>query len=57
MTLTNGKFALCADLLTETNGGVFTELFQALNPQRVAVGEVVTEAAFLLLKPEEPQDP
>lgn len=52
ITLTDGRLALCADLLTET-GGIYAAAFSQLNPTNFAMVEVLPDADFRELLPEE----
>jgi len=53
ITLTDGRLALCADILTET-AGVYAAPFSRLNPANFSLVEVIAAAAFQALRPEEP---
>ena len=55
--LTNGRMALCADLLTEVSGGVFTEPFSKLNPELFPLVDVIEDEEFRSLIPPTPDDP
>jgi hypothetical protein len=49
--LTDGRFALCADLLTEINGGIFALQFSRLNAANFANVQVIDTATIQPLIP------
>jgi hypothetical protein len=49
--LTDGRFALCADLLTEISGGIFALQFSRLNQSNFANVEVLDSATVQPLIP------
>jgi len=52
ITLTDGRLALCADLLSEIGaGGIFAATFAKLNASTFASVEVITQAEFTQLQP------
>jgi hypothetical protein len=55
LALTDGNYALCADLLTETQG-VYAQAFANLDPVHFSAVEVLDDASFraLLIPPPEP---
>ena len=48
LLLNNGRYALCADLLTETNG-LYAGAFSRLNPANFPAVEVLDDASFRAL--------
>jgi hypothetical protein len=54
ITLTDGRYALCADLLTEKDG-IFAPTFQALDQSAFSLVEVFSsdDVSSLLITPEE----
>ncbi len=57
VTLTDGRLALCADLLTEIRqGGAYATAFANLNATTFASVEVLSTVEFIQLKPA-PEEP
>jgi hypothetical protein len=50
--LTDGRLALCADILTETEG-VYAAPFSRLNPANFSLVDVIDAAAFQALQPQD----
>lgn len=50
--LTDGRWAICCDLLTEVSPGVYQELFAALDTDKLAAAEILPWADVLALLPE-----
>jgi hypothetical protein len=52
VALTDGRLALCADLLSEIGaGGLFAATFAKLNAESFASVDVITQAEFTQLQP------
>ena len=49
--LTDGRWTVCCDLLTEVSGGVFTEVFQTLDIGKLNTAELLTTAEVMPLFP------
>ena len=49
--LTDGRWAVCCDLLTEIQGGVFTEVFQQLDMGKLNSAIIIEDDEFQTLKP------
>ena len=57
VALTDGRVALCADVLSETgDGGIFREPFGRLDAANFAAVEVLDDEAFRELLPTPPSD-
>ena len=57
IVLSDGRLALCADLLTETNeNGLFLPAFSQLNPEHFPAVEVLDDASFRALRITPPND-
>ena len=57
IVLSDGRLALCADLLTETNeNGLFLPAFSRLNPANFPAVEVLDDASFRALRITPPND-
>lgn len=55
--LTDGRFAVCCDLISEIRpGGVYHDVFQTLNLAALDTCEIVTTAEFNALKPITPEE-
>jgi hypothetical protein len=54
--LNNGRYALCADLLTETNG-LYARTFSLLNPEHFPAVEVLDDESFRTLLIPPPEQP
>jgi hypothetical protein len=50
--LTDGRWAVCCDLVTEINGGVFTPLFAALDQAALNTATIIEQSEFETLLPE-----
>jgi hypothetical protein len=58
IVLSDGRLALCADLLTETNeNGLFLPAFSRLNPEHFPAVEVLDDASFRALLIPSPAEP
>jgi len=50
--LTDGRWAVCCDLLTEISGGVFQEIFSILDQSKLNAAVIMEDAEFRTLLPE-----
>jgi hypothetical protein len=58
IVLSDGRLALCADLLTETSAeGLFLPAFSRLNPEHFPAVEVLDDASFRALLIPSPAEP
>lgn len=58
IVLSDGRLALCADLLTETSaGGLFLPAFSRLNPEHFLTVEVLDDTSFRALLITPPTEP
>ena len=51
--LTDGRWAVCCDVLTEVQGGVFTTLFATLDMGKLNGAIIIEDAELQSLKPPE----